>query len=246
MANLPPPNNDPNVPEDEHAYAPEHAPIAPKPAPIQPNDYLANDDEEEPISEQAPAAPAGFAPQWIGWQDPNNNNGWLDEDDDDEPEEDEADEDNNEELEEEGVGDGEEEKMESDDEMDNSEVINLNEAEKGELPPLEAATVGTGRLVSLTGRRLFTNTQVHMGSSSSATTGYNPEDLTLSHIRSDLNALHHRVPPTVLVVPIVHNDPRDQYVAARDAAPVPTTDDDDTAVAKDSQPSKSHGSPHDP
>ncbi|GJU89242.1 hypothetical protein Tco_1301665 [Tanacetum coccineum] len=71
MANLPPPNNDPNVPEGEHAPAPEHAPISPNPAPIQPNDYLANNDEEpkeeeEPIPEQAPAAPVGFAPQWIG------------------------------------------------------------------------------------------------------------------------------------------------------------------------------------
>ncbi|GJY68484.1 putative reverse transcriptase domain-containing protein [Tanacetum coccineum] len=70
MANLPPPNNDLNVPEDEHAPALEHATIAPNPAPIQPNDYLADDDEEpeeekEPIPEQAHAAPAGFAPQWI-------------------------------------------------------------------------------------------------------------------------------------------------------------------------------------
>ncbi|GJV36491.1 hypothetical protein Tco_1408968 [Tanacetum coccineum] len=67
MANLPPPNNDPNVPEVEHAPAPEHAPIAPNHAPIQPNDYLADDDEdpkeepeeeEEPIPEQASAASA--------------------------------------------------------------------------------------------------------------------------------------------------------------------------------------------
>ncbi|GJX07898.1 hypothetical protein Tco_0195830 [Tanacetum coccineum] len=56
MANLPPPNNDLNVLEDKHAPAPEHAPIAPNPAPIQPNDYLADDEEEEPISEQAPTA----------------------------------------------------------------------------------------------------------------------------------------------------------------------------------------------
>ncbi|GKD37219.1 hypothetical protein Tco_1257426 [Tanacetum coccineum] len=226
MENLPPPNNDPNVPEDEHAHASEHAPIAPNPVPIQPNDYLDDDKEEEPISEQAHAAPAGFAPQWISWQDPNNNNGWLDKDDDDEPEEDEADEDNNEELEEEGVGDGEEEEMESDDEMDNSEVINLNKAEKGELPPLEAATIGTGRLVSLTGRRLFTNTQ----------------GFTIMEHQS----LPLLVPPTNLVVPIIHNDPRDQYVVACDAALVPTTDDDDIAAAKDSQPSESRGSPHDP
>ncbi|GJS13460.1 hypothetical protein Tco_0407932 [Tanacetum coccineum] len=66
MANLPPPNNDLNVPEDKHAPAPEHAPIAPNPAPIQLNDYLADNEEpkeeEEPIPEQAPAAPDGFAP----------------------------------------------------------------------------------------------------------------------------------------------------------------------------------------
>nr|GEX95376.1 hypothetical protein [Tanacetum cinerariifolium] len=43
MANLPPPNNDPNVPEDD----------------------------------QAPTAPDGFAPQWIGGHGVNNNNGWI-------------------------------------------------------------------------------------------------------------------------------------------------------------------------
>ncbi|GJV48442.1 putative reverse transcriptase domain-containing protein [Tanacetum coccineum] len=67
MANLPPPNNDLNVPEDKHVPAPEHAPIAPNPAPIQLNDYLADNEEpkeeEEPIPKQAPAAPEGFAPQ---------------------------------------------------------------------------------------------------------------------------------------------------------------------------------------
>nr|GEX33283.1 hypothetical protein [Tanacetum cinerariifolium] len=43
MANLPPPNNNQNIPEDD----------------------------------QAPAAPDGFAPQWIGGPNPNNNNGWI-------------------------------------------------------------------------------------------------------------------------------------------------------------------------
>nr|GEV97482.1 hypothetical protein [Tanacetum cinerariifolium] len=42
--NLPPPNNNPNVPEGD----------------------------------QALATPDGFAPQWIGEHDPNNNNGWID------------------------------------------------------------------------------------------------------------------------------------------------------------------------
>nr|GEZ95042.1 hypothetical protein [Tanacetum cinerariifolium] len=43
MVNLPPPNNDPNVPKGD----------------------------------QVPASPNGFAPQWIGEHDPNNNNGWI-------------------------------------------------------------------------------------------------------------------------------------------------------------------------
>nr|GEY78579.1 hypothetical protein [Tanacetum cinerariifolium] len=30
-----------------------------------------------PEGDQAPAAPDGFAPQWIGEHDPNNNNGWI-------------------------------------------------------------------------------------------------------------------------------------------------------------------------
>ncbi|GKE79510.1 hypothetical protein Tco_1545630, partial [Tanacetum coccineum] len=97
MENLPPPNNDPNILEDEHAPAPDHDPIAPNPAPIQPNDYLANDEadpeeEEEPIPEQAPSALVGFAPQWIGGHNPNNNNGWIEEDDKDEVESEEEDE----------------------------------------------------------------------------------------------------------------------------------------------------------
>ncbi|GJV72041.1 putative reverse transcriptase domain-containing protein [Tanacetum coccineum] len=73
MENLPPPNNDPNVLKDEHAPTPEHAPIAPNPAPIQLNDYLADNEEskeeEEHILEQAPAALDGFAPQWIKEED---------------------------------------------------------------------------------------------------------------------------------------------------------------------------------
>nr|GFA29750.1 hypothetical protein [Tanacetum cinerariifolium] len=58
MENVPPPNNNPNVPE------------------------------EEPILDQAPAGLVGFAPQWIGGQIPNNNNGWLEEDPDEDEEED--------------------------------------------------------------------------------------------------------------------------------------------------------------
>ncbi|GKD57038.1 hypothetical protein Tco_1290425, partial [Tanacetum coccineum] len=60
-------------------------------------------------------------------------------------------------------------------------------------PILEAATVGTCRLTPL--KRLFTDTQVWTGSSSSAAAaaGHNLEDLMPNHLRSDLDALHHRV-----------------------------------------------------
>nr|GEX30168.1 hypothetical protein [Tanacetum cinerariifolium] len=34
-------------------------------------------DPNVPEGEQAPTAPDGFAPQWIGEHDPNNNNGWI-------------------------------------------------------------------------------------------------------------------------------------------------------------------------
>ncbi|GJZ88160.1 hypothetical protein Tco_0659942, partial [Tanacetum coccineum] len=121
MANLPPPNNNPNVPEDEHA--PEHAPITPNPTPIQPNDYLADDvedpeeeleEEEEPIPKQAPA---GFSPQWIGWHDPNNNNGWIEEDDEEEVE---AEEENEEEIEAEEDKDME---VEDNDDENDAEII---------------------------------------------------------------------------------------------------------------------------
>nr|GEU35182.1 putative reverse transcriptase domain-containing protein [Tanacetum cinerariifolium] len=60
--NVPPPNNNPNAPE------------------------------EEPILDQAPTAFVRFAPQWIGGQILDNNNGWLEEDPKEEPEEEEENE----------------------------------------------------------------------------------------------------------------------------------------------------------
>ncbi|GKF91797.1 hypothetical protein Tco_0275498, partial [Tanacetum coccineum] len=72
------------------------------------------------------------------------------------------------------------------------------EAEVAPIPPPvpanpipKATTIGTSRLIPL--KRLFTDTQVWTGSSSFAATCHNPEDLTPSHIRSDLDALHRRV-----------------------------------------------------
>ncbi|GKA74274.1 ribonuclease H-like domain-containing protein [Tanacetum coccineum] len=72
MENLPPQNDDQNIPE------------------------------EEPILGQAPAAPVGFGQLWVGGQIPNNNNGWLEEDpeegDDEEEEMEVDDEENNSEV----------------------------------------------------------------------------------------------------------------------------------------------------
>ncbi|GKB47829.1 hypothetical protein Tco_0898582 [Tanacetum coccineum] len=146
-------------------------------------------------------------------------------------------------------------------------------------------------------------------SSSAAAVGHNPEDLTPSHIRSDLDALHRRVwhieeddvraenkrlrmmldcsenrtrdawrelvgrswhyhhlrrwsirvenllPPRLqyqeppyalpeaLLAPVTHNDPRDPYVAARDVATAPATDNDDSPTQKETSPSEPQGSP---
>ncbi|GKE88700.1 hypothetical protein Tco_1566175, partial [Tanacetum coccineum] len=169
-------------------------------------------------NEFAPAAEAA----------PNNLHDWIEEEEDPEMEEEE-----------------DLEMEEEDEEMD-------AEAEAAPIPPspipidhepeAEAATVGTGRLAPLT--RLFANTQVWTGSSSSSVAvGHDPKDLTPSHIRSDLDALHRRVQkhlpphlhyqeapyvlPSALRVPVTHNDPRDPYVAVRDAATAPATDNDD-------------------
>ncbi|GKD92454.1 hypothetical protein Tco_1372291, partial [Tanacetum coccineum] len=108
-------------------------------------------------------------------------------------------------------------------------------------PIPEVVPIGTSRLIPL--KRLFTDTQVWTGSSSSAAAaGHNPEDLTLSHIRSDLDALHSRYQeppyalPKTLLAPVTHNDPRDLYIAARDAATAPATDNDDSPTQKETSP----------
>ncbi|GKA42325.1 hypothetical protein Tco_0734985 [Tanacetum coccineum] len=158
------------------------------------------------------------------------------------------------------------------------------EAEVAPIPPHvpanpkpETVTIGTGRLTLL--KRLFTDTQVWTGPSSSSTAvGHNPEDPTPSHIRSNLDALHRRreldratwhyhhvrrwsiavenlLPPRLqyqeppyalpeaLLAPVIHNDPRDPYIAARDAATAPATDNDDSPTQKETSPSEPQGSP---
>ncbi|GJW60045.1 hypothetical protein Tco_0109380 [Tanacetum coccineum] len=227
---------------------------------------------------------------------PNNMNGWIKEEEEEEdPEMEEEEDPEMEEEEEEMDVDANEEwdgpewmlpyqgvdplnppppASDSESEIDIEEA----EAEAAPMPPhfipadheleAESATVGTGRLVPLT--RLFTNTQVWTGSSSSsAAIGHDPEDLSSSHIRSDLDAHHRRVRqieeddvraennrlrmmldckapyvlPSALMVPVTHDNPRDLYVAARDAATALATDNDDLATREETSPSEPQGSP---
>ncbi|GKA54830.1 hypothetical protein Tco_0753779 [Tanacetum coccineum] len=64
----------------------------------------------------------------VGWQNPNNNNGWLDEDDDEELEEDEADEDNDEEPEEDEADEDNDEEMEEEEDEEEEEIVAKDEA----------------------------------------------------------------------------------------------------------------------
>ncbi|GJR91088.1 hypothetical protein Tco_0215099 [Tanacetum coccineum] len=49
--------------------------------------------------------------------------------------------------------------------------------------------------------------------------------------------------PETLLAPVTHNDPRDPYIAARDAATAPATDNDDSPTQKETSPSEPQGSP---
>ncbi|GJR28876.1 retrovirus-related pol polyprotein from transposon TNT 1-94 [Tanacetum coccineum] len=49
--------------------------------------------------------------------------------------------------------------------------------------------------------------------------------------------------PSALMVPVTHDDPKDPYVAARDAAIAPATDNDDPAAREETSPSEPQGSP---
>nr|GEV86788.1 putative reverse transcriptase domain-containing protein [Tanacetum cinerariifolium] len=89
--------------------------------------------------------------------------------------------------------DEEEEDSEEDSKMEEEEEDPKMEEEKKEMDVDANEEWDSLELVPLTRRRLFTNTQVYIGSSSSATACHDPEDLTLSYIRSHLNALHQNI-----------------------------------------------------
>ncbi|GKE41360.1 hypothetical protein Tco_1468644, partial [Tanacetum coccineum] len=165
------------------------------------------------------------------------------------------------------------------------------EAEVAPIPPHvpanpepETVTIGTGIITPL--KRLFTDTYVWTGSSSSsAAVGHNPKDPTpknkrlrmmldcsenrtraawreldrttwhYHHLRCWSIAVENLLPPRLryqeppyalpeaLLASVTHNDPRDPYIAARDAATAPATDNDDSPTQKETSPSKPQGSP---
>ncbi|GKA73780.1 hypothetical protein Tco_0780082 [Tanacetum coccineum] len=59
--------------------------------------------------------------------------------------------------------------------------------------------------------------------------------------------LHYPEPPyalpEALLAPVTHNDPRDPYIAARDAATAPATDNDDSPTQKETSLSEPQGLP---
>ncbi|GJR00726.1 hypothetical protein Tco_0523710 [Tanacetum coccineum] len=234
---------------------------------------------------------------------PDNMNGWVEEED---PEMEEEEEDPEEDLEieeEEEEMDADEEwdgpewilpyqgadplyrpppASDSESEIEFEEAEAEAEAEVAPIPPPpvpanpepEAVTVSTGRLTPL--KRLFTDTQVWIGSSSSSTaaSAHDPKDpYTPSHHYDDLIALHrsfdrlddtcvqsnndeddvldcngktYQEPPyalpEALLAPVTHNDPRDPYIAARNAATAPATDNDDSPTHEETSPSEPQGS----
>nr|GEX28927.1 reverse transcriptase domain-containing protein [Tanacetum cinerariifolium] len=215
--------------------------------------------EEEPIPNQAPAALIGFAPQWIGGKIPNNNNGWLeeyqeedDEDDleeyDEEDLEEEDDEMNEDDDEEQEGGNGEEEKMEIDEKVDTPKVIDPDEPPP---PKFQEDDLHMNRNEFKASVDYSKMTRLVEGLSKQV------NELKLQCSRAKRLSQWEVVRPCIperlrfqeeSPIPSAFGQREDDpYDMARDAAMATQEDDDDDAVAaaKDPQPSKSCGSSRD-
>ncbi|GKD07648.1 hypothetical protein Tco_1187333 [Tanacetum coccineum] len=110
------------------------------------------------------------------------------------------------------------------------------EAEVAPIPPPvpanpepETATIGTGRLTPL--KRLFTDTQIEnddmRAENKRLRMMLDCKSITVENLLPP--HLQYQEPPyalpKTLLAPVTHNDPRDPYVAVRDAATAPATDD---------------------
>nr|GEX11137.1 putative reverse transcriptase domain-containing protein [Tanacetum cinerariifolium]GEX13227.1 putative reverse transcriptase domain-containing protein [Tanacetum cinerariifolium] len=205
MENVPPPNNNPNVPE------------------------------EEPILNQASAALIEFAPQGIGVQIPNNNNGWLEEDPDEDEEEDPKEEPKEEEIKDDNmVNDEDDEGNEEDD----AEVINpYEEANPHNRPPPtsdEEIWKGVMKLSKQMHDRYRTEKKMARK--------LRQDELCMNGQEFDIAALD-STEPSIYTAPVPCAD--DPYVMMRYATMDTQGDEDvDTDTPWDTQPFEPCGSPH--
>nr|GEU76067.1 putative reverse transcriptase domain, ribonuclease H-like domain, aspartic peptidase domain protein [Tanacetum cinerariifolium] len=220
MENVPPPNNNPNVPV------------------------------EEPILDQAHAALVGFVPQWIGGQIPNNNNGWLEEDPDEEedpeeePEEEEIeDEDivNDEENDTEVINPYEEADPHnrppptSDEETEFAPpVVQIVDADDVPIPP----SVHRGVM------KLSKQMRDRYRMENKIVRKLRQEELRMNGQEFDITALDSAEEPSIYTAPVPHAD--DPYVMVRDAAMNTQGDEDfDTDAPWETQPFEQRGSSRD-
>ncbi|GJW01889.1 hypothetical protein Tco_1560745 [Tanacetum coccineum] len=111
-------------------------------------------------------------------------------------------------------------------------------------PEPEAVTVDTGRLTLL--KRLFTDTQIENDD-------VRAENKRLRMMRWSI-AVENLLPPRLqfqeppyalpkaLLALVIHDDPRYPYVAARNAATAPATDNNDSPTHEETSPSEPQGS----
>nr|GEZ42532.1 putative reverse transcriptase domain-containing protein [Tanacetum cinerariifolium] len=247
MENVPPSNNNPNVPE------------------------------EEPILDQAPATLVGFASQWMGGEIPVNNNGWLGEEDPEEvPEEEDEDMVNDEEDDDEVINPYEEADPHnrppptSDKETEFAPpVVQIADADDVPIPPVIQLGSNFHVRESLATRDLLAGNSevyapgpmccdlksVHRGvnrlnkkmhdmyrTEKKMAKKLRQDELRMNCQVFDITALDSAEEPSIYTAPVPHAD--DPYVMVRDASMDTRGDEDvNTDVPWDTQPSEPRGSP---
>nr|GEU83481.1 hypothetical protein [Tanacetum cinerariifolium] len=213
MENVPPPNDNPNAPE------------------------------EEPIMDYAPAALVEFAPQWIGEQNLDNNNGWLEE----EPEEEEE----NEAMENDEEDDAE---IADVDDIAIPPVIQFDNFHVGESSASRDLLEGNSE-VCAPGPMSCDLKSVHRGvkrlTLDSAVRANKFESSKMMRLITDLSReftelkdQNRREEPSIHIAPMPRTD--DPYVMVRDATRGTREDKDaDTVAPRDTQPPEPRGSQQD-